>query len=301
VPIGRPVANTQLYVLNRYLQPVPIGVAGELHIGGVQVGRGYLNRPELTAEKFIADPFGDEPEAHLYKTGDLVRYLPDGNIEFLGRLDYQVKLRGFRVELGEIEAVLSQHPAIREVVVLLREDVPGDKRLVAYAVPRAKSPLRISELREYLQEKLPDYMVPAAFVQLEALPLTPNGKVDRRSLPAPRWEGQSERAYSAPKNEVERTIAGIWQELLHVERVGVDDSFFELGGHSLLIIQAHRRLCEVTGRELVITDMFRYPTIRTLTEHLSQDRRSGDQATSQKGVDRAKARREAMRRRRQHR
>jgi amino acid adenylation domain-containing protein len=294
VPIGRPVANTRLYILDRRGQPVPVGVAGELHIGGVQVARGYLNRPELTAEKFIPDPFSSDPKARLYRTGDLARYRPDGAIEFLGRLDFQVKVRGFRIELGEIEAVLNQHPAVREAVVLAREDVPGDKRLVAYVVPRPESPLRIGELRDHLQKELPDYMVPAAFVQLEALPLTPNGKVDRHSLPAPSWQGQSEKAYTVPNNELERAIAGIWQELLRVERIGLDDSFFDLGGNSLLIIQAHRRLCEVTDRQLAVTDMFRFPTIRTLTQHLSQDRGDGDRATSQKGVDRAKTRREAM-------
>jgi amino acid adenylation domain-containing protein len=301
VPIGRPVANTQLYVLDRHMQPVPTGVAGELYIGGVQVARGYLNRPELTAERFIPDPFRHEPDARLYKTGDLVRYLPDGNIEFLGRLDHQVKLRGFRIELGEIEAVLSLHPAIREAVVLLREDVPDDKRLVAYVVPKQQAPLTIGQLRDYLKEKLPEYMVPAAFVQLEALPLTPNGKVDRRSLPAPTWEGQSEKAYVAPQNELQNIIAGIWRELLQVDRVGLDDSFFDLGGHSLLIMQAHHRLSEVTGRELSMTDMFRFPTIRTLTQYLSQDPGNGDQITIQKSADRAKTRREAMLRQQQHR
>ena len=301
VPIGRPVANTQLYVLDRYMQPVPIGVAGELHIGGIQVARGYLNRPELTASKFVADPFSDDPRARLYKTGDLVRYLPDGNIDFLGRLDFQVKVRGFRIELGEIEAVMGQHPAVREVVVLAREDVPGDKRLVAYVVPGRETAPRISELREYLQEKLPDYMVPAAFVLLEALPLTPNGKVDRKALPAPEWERQSERAYVPPQKELEKTIADIWQQLLQLEKIGIDDSFFELGGHSLLIVQAHRRLSDVTDRELSITDMFRYPTIRTLSEYLSQDSEDDSQITTQESVDRAKTRREAMARRRQQR
>jgi amino acid adenylation domain-containing protein len=301
VPIGRPVANTQLYVLDRQMQPVPIGVAGELHIGGVQVARGYLNRPELTASKFVPDPFSDDPQARLYKTGDVVRFLPDGNIEFLGRLDFQVKVRGFRIELGEIEAVMSQHPAVRETVVVAREEVPGDKRLVAYVVPSRESAPCISELREYLQEKLPEYMVPAAFVLLEALPLTPSGKVDRRNLPAPEWERQSEKDYVPPQKELEKTIADIWQQLLQLERVGIDDSFFELGGHSLLIVQAHRRLSGLTDRELSITDMFRYPTIRTLSEYLSQDSGDDSQITTQESVDRAKTRREAMARRRRQR
>jgi amino acid adenylation domain-containing protein len=297
VPIGRPVANTQMYILDRSMQPVPIGVAGELHIGGVQVARGYLNRPELTAEKFIPDPFSGDPQARLYKTGDLVRYLPDGNIEFLGRLDFQIKIRGFRIELGEIEAVLGQHPAVREAVVVAREDAPRDKRLVAYVIPELQSSPSRSELCDYLRRKLPEYMVPAAFVQLEALPLTPNGKIDRRSLPAPEWEGQSEAVYVAPEKGLERTIAGIWCELLQVDRVGIDDSFFDLGGHSLLILQAHHRLSEVTDSELSITDMFRFPTIRALTQYLSQDGGDGDQITSQDSVDRAKARRGAMLRR----
>lgn len=299
VPIGRPVANTRLYILDRDGQPAPIGVAGELHIGGVQVARGYLKRAELTGEKFIPDPFASDPEARLYKTGDLARYRPDGNIEFLGRLDFQVKLRGFRIELGEIEAVLSQHPAIREAVVLAREDVPGDKRLVAYIVPRAGPVLRIDDLREYLQARLPEYMVPAAFVELASLPLTPNGKLDRKNLPAPKWEGQSSQVYSAPKDELEKAIARIWQDLLRVDRVGLDDSFFDLGGHSLLIIQSWRRLSAVTDRELTITDMFRFPTVRSLARHLGQHGAGNEQLAPQDGVDRGKGRREAMLRRRQ--
>lgn len=300
VPIGRPIANTRIYILDRHMQPVPIGVSGELHIGGVQVARGYLNRAELTAEKFIPDPFSDDPKARLYKTGDLARYLPDGNIEFLGRLDHQVKVRGFRIELGEIESVLNQHPAVREAAVLAREDVPGDIRLVAYAVSKHRSPLSISELRDFLKEKLPEHMVPAAFVLLEALPLTPNGKVDRRNLPPPEWEGQTDAVYAAPQNELEEIIAGIWQELLHVETVGVHDNIFDLGGHSLLIVRAHRQLCEATGRDLSITDMFRFPTVRTLTQYLSQVSGNGEQTTVQTSADRAKARREAIMRRRQH-
>lgn len=311
VPIGRPVANTQLYILDRDGQPSPMGVPGELHIGGVQVARGYLNRPELTAKKFIPDPFASDPEARLYKTGDLARYRPDGNIEFLGRLDFQVKVRGFRIELGEIEMLLNGHPAVREAVVQLFEEAQGDKRLVAYFVPSPGMPLRIGELRSHLQEKLPEYMVPAAFVQLEALPLTPSGKVDRKNLPAPRWEGQTEQAYSAPRGELERAIARIWQELLHLERVGVDDSFFDLGGHSLLLIRSYRRLSEITDRELTIMDMFRFPTVRTLAQYLSREATGGEsdafgaggalgaEIAPQDGVDRGKGRREAMMRRRQ--
>jgi amino acid adenylation domain-containing protein len=299
VPIGRPVANTQLYILDQYMQPVPIGVPGELHIGGIQVARGYLNRPELTAEKFIPDPFSNNPEARLYKTGDSVRYIPNGSIEFLGRLDFQVKVRGFRIELGEIETVLSQHPVVREVVVLAREDVPGDKRLAAYVVSKRQSPLPISELREFLKDRLPDYMVPAAIVQLESLPLTPNGKIDRRSLPAPEAERQSDKVYVAPQNELERVIAGIWQEVLQVEKLGVDDNFFDLGGHSLLIMQVQRQLCDMTNQDIRITDMFRFPTIRKLSQYLGQVSGVSDQDTTQKSVNRAQARRESLMRRRQ--
>jgi amino acid adenylation domain-containing protein len=301
VPIGRPVANTQLYILDRYGQPVPVGVAGELHIGGIQVARGYWNRPELTTERFIPDPFSSNPEARLYRTGDLARYRPDGNIEFLGRLDFQVKVRGFRIELGEIEAVLSQHPAVREAVVLAREDVPGDKRLVAYVVSAGASEVESGALRDFLHSKLPDYMVPAASVQLEALPLLPNGKVNRRSLPAPERERQATEPYAPPSNELEKAIAAIWQDLLQVDQVGVDDSFFDMGGHSLLIVQAHRRLSRVTDRELSITDMFRYPTIRALTHYLSQGPDDVDQIAVQQTLDRAEARREAMRQRRERR
>jgi len=255
VPIGHPIANTRIYILDRYMQPVPVGVSGELYIGGVQVARGYINRQDLTVEKFIPDPFSDNPKARLYKTGDLVRYLPDGNIVYLGRIDYQVKVRGFRVEPGEIESVLGQHPAVREAVVLAREDVPDDKRLVAYIVP-VQLPPGINELRNFLKEKLPEYMVPEVFMFLDAMPLTPNGKMDRCALPAPQGKRRSERAYVSPQNELEKIIAGIWQELLQVEKVGIHDNFFDLGGHSLLIVQAHSRLREVVDRELSITDMF---------------------------------------------
>ncbi|MEW6067031.1 MAG: amino acid adenylation domain-containing protein [Nitrospirota bacterium] len=292
VPIGRPVANTKIYILDRYMQPVPIGVPGELHIDGVQVARGYLNRPDLTAEKFISDPFSDNPKARLYKTGDLARYLSDGNIEYLGRLDHQVKMRGFRIELGEIESVLSQHPAVREAVVLAYEDIPDNKRLVAYVVLNQRSPISTSELRNFLKAKLPDFMVPAGFVLLDAIPLTPNGKVDRISLPTPEGERQTEEAYIAPRNELEKIIASIWQKLLQVEKVGINDNFFDLGGHSLLIVQAHRRLHEFIDKELSITDMFRYPSIEKLSKFLTQEQSVG--SSFKKIYDRARKQREII-------
>jgi amino acid adenylation domain-containing protein len=271
VPIGRPIANTQIYILDKELQPVPVGVAGELHIGGRGVGRGYHRRPELTAERFIPDPFSSEPEARLYKTGDLARYLPDGNIEYLGRLDHQVKIRGFRIELGEIESVLAAHPAVREAVVVLREGVPGDRRLVAYLTAKDGEPLKVPELRSLLQGKLPEYMVPSAFVTLDRFPLTPNGKVDRKALPAPDTFGQSLGGLGLlPRNEMERAIAEIWQDVLHLEKVGIEDSFFELGGHSLLLVQIQNKLNKVLNKPLLMMDLFRYPTISSLAEYLSE-------------------------------
>jgi amino acid adenylation domain-containing protein len=228
--IGRPIANTQIYILDRNFQLVPVGVAGELCIGGEGLARGYLNRPELTAEKFIEDPFSAVTGARLYRTGDLVRYLPDGNIEFLGRIDHQVKIRGFRIELGEIESVLEQHEAVKEAVVMPREDIPGEKRLVAYLVPNGKQTPSVSLLRQYLKEKLPDYMVPNAFVMLEKFPLTPNGKVDRKALPSPTGlRPELESNYVAPQAEIDRTIAAIWQEVLRLEKIGIHDNFFQVG------------------------------------------------------------------------
>ncbi|MDF5707242.1 MAG: amino acid adenylation domain-containing protein [Nostoc sp. S4] len=270
ISIGHPIANTEVYILDRHLQPVPIGVPGELHIGGAGLARGYLNRPELTQDKFIRNPFSDEEDARLYKTGDLVRYLSDYSIEYLGRIDFLVKIRGFRIELGEIEAVLSQDPAVLQTVVIAREDVPGDRRLVAYIVPQELAPTT-TELRRVLKEKLPDYMVPSAFVMLEALPLTPNGKVDRRALPAP----QSLRPeiavnYEMPQTETEILIAAIWEEILQLEKVGINDNFFDLGGHSLLMVQIHRKLQKIFSQELPMVEMFKYPTIHSLAKRLTQ-------------------------------
>ena len=275
VPIGRPISNTQIYILDSNLQPVPIGVPGELYIGGDGLARGYLNRPELTQEKFIPNPFSDsqsEPE-RLYKTGDLARYLPDGNIEFLGRIDYQVKIRGFRIELGEIESVLNTHPQIQQVVVIATEELPGNKRLVAYVVTRNES-LSTNQLREFLKQKLPEYMVPSAFVILEALPLTPNGKVDRKALPAPDGDFSREHEYVAPRTPREEIIANIFASVLSVPNVGIYDSFFELGGHSLLATQLISRLRVALDLEIPLRELFKFPTIAQLDQSITQLRTS---------------------------
>lgn len=273
IPIGRPIDNTQVYLLDSNLNPVPIGVRGELHMGGDGLARGYLGRPELTKERFIENPFVKEPGSRLYKTGDLARYLPGGNIEFLGRLDHQVKIRGFRVELGEIETVLEQHPVVRQTVVMAREDMPGDKRLVAYVVPNEKETISVSMLRDYLRKKLPEYMLPNAFLMLEKFPLTPNGKVDRRSLPSPtNLRPELESVYVAPGTEIEETVAAIWQEVLHLKKVGVNDNFFDLGGHSLVMAQVRSKLVQKLQRPLSMLELFIYPTINSLARYLSQEK-----------------------------
>ena len=272
MPIGRPIANTQVYLLDPFLQPVPIGIPGELYIGGANLARGYLDRPELTAERFLPHPFSQQPGARLYRTGDLACYLPDGSLEFLGRIDQQVKLRGFRIELGEIEAVLSQHPAIQESVVLLREDVPGDQRLVAYVVPHTETtlPLATSELRHFLKEKLPDYMLPSAFVVLDCLPMTPNGKHDRRALRAPETDRPDlPVAFAVPRTVLEAQVAAIWGEVLRLQRVGVYDNFFELGGHSLLATQVISRIRNTFHVEMPLRRLFEAPTVAGLAEYLA--------------------------------
>ncbi|MEM4990087.1 amino acid adenylation domain-containing protein [Collimonas sp. H4R21] len=257
IPIGKPIANTSIHILDALGQPVPIGVAGELHIGGVQVARGYLNQPQLTEQRFIADPFSPQPGARLYKTGDLARWQTDGNLAYLGRNDFQVKIRGFRIELGEIETQLVSHPAVREAVVIAREDNPGDKRLVAYIV--ADEEIGAEVLRTHLGSSMPDYMVPAAYVTLAALPLTPNGKLDRNNLPAPDGGAYAAGGYAAPEGENEIALAAIWSELLRVERIGRHDNFFSLGGHSLLAVQMMSRIRQAFGVEVALSTLFMHP------------------------------------------
>ncbi|NCR20497.1 MAG: amino acid adenylation domain-containing protein [Microcystis aeruginosa L111-01] len=273
VTIGRPIANTQVYILDCHLQPVPIGVPGELHIGGMGLARGYLNRPELTQEKFIPNPFSNYPDSRLYKTGDLARYLPDGKIEYLGRIDNQVKIRGFRIELGEIEALLNQNQAVQSSCVIVREDNLGDKRLVAYVVPQPEINLTINEIRQFLRAKLPDYMVPTAFVFLDTFPLTPNGKIDRCTLPAPDLQGQGE--YIAPRNPIEEKMARIWAEVLKLERVSIEDNFFELGGHSLLATQVISRCQEAFEIALPLRYLFESPTIAQLSAVILKELQTG--------------------------
>jgi acyl carrier protein len=242
------------------------------------VGRGYYNRPRLTAEKFIPDPFSQDPETRLYKTGDLARFLPDGTVEFLARIDHQVKIRGFRIELGEIEAALGAYPAVRECVVMAREDSPGNKRLVAYLVFHEGQSPSTNELRQYLKEKLPEFMTPSLFVPLEEMPLTPNGKINRRLLPAPEGDRPDlEVTYLAPQTEIERTIAAIWAEVLQVKRVGVHDNFFDLGGHSLLVAQVRNKLRDALGQDVPLVAFFESPTVQSLAHLLAQ---SGEQEES---------------------
>ncbi len=264
IHIGRPIANTGIFILDAQLNPTPIGVPGELHIGGTGLARGYHNREKLTAEKFIKDPFAKDPNARIYKTGDLARYLPDGNIEHLGRLDHQVKLRGFRIELGEIETVLNEHPGIAASAVAAREDAPGDKRLVAYVV-NANGAIKPSELREHLRTKLPDYMVPAAFVTLDKLPLTPNGKVDRKALPKPDLETNADKnTFVAPATPTEMALAHVWSEVLGIKQIGVNDNFFTLGGHSILAVRLINKINKSMNFTVPIPVFFQNPTIGKL-------------------------------------
>lgn len=264
VPIGHPIQNMQAYILDSYLNPVPVGVPGELHIGGIGLARGYLNQPTLTAQKFIQNPFGDEHAPRLYKTGDLARYWPDGRIEYLGRTDSQVKIRGFRIELGEIESALNSHPEVQEAVVVAREGDHGDKAIVAYVVCNMPE-----ILRAYLASKLPNYMLPAYFVRLDSLPLTPNGKIDRRALPEPDMSRATlEESFVAPRSAIENQLADIWAELLDIERVGIHDNFFELGGHSLKATQVVSRIRDTFQIELPLRSLFEKPTVAELGQQI---------------------------------
>jgi amino acid adenylation domain-containing protein len=270
--IGRPIANTEIFVLDRHLQPVPIGVPGELYIGGHGLARGYLNRPELTREKFIPAPF-NVPGARLYKTGDLARYLSDGNIELLGRIDHQVKMRGFRIELEEIEAVLSQHPSVRQAVAVAQSDIPNEQRLVAYVVPKPGGSPTFSELRSFLKATLPDYMLPSAVALLEALPLTPNGKINRRALPALDMAGPDlERAFAPPRDALELKLIKIWERVLNVHSLGVSDNFFEMGGHSLLGVRLFAQIEKEFGVRLPLAALFQAPTVEQLADVLRRSR-----------------------------
>ena len=291
VPIGRPIANTALYVLDSSLEPVPPGVPGELFIGGDGVVRGYHQRPELTQERFVNSPFGS---GRLYRTGDLARFRGDGVLEFLGRTDHQVKVRGYRIELGEIETLLAKQDGVREAVVIAREDSPGDARLVGYVVSSGE----VDEvaLKDALRSELPEYMVPSAIASLDAMPLTPNGKVDRKALPAPDSLTSAKAVeYVAPEGELQGSLVEVWCEVLARDKVGVDDNFFDIGGHSLLIVRMHRSLKERVPQPIAITDLYRFPTIRSLASHLEAGGKSED---LKKSADRAAMRRDALKRRR---
>jgi hypothetical protein len=272
ISIGRPIANTKIYILDRRLQPLPVGLPGELHIAGAGLALGYWGRPDITAVRFTPNPFSYEPGARLYKTGDLARYLAEGQVEFLGRIDQQVKLRGFRIELEEIEAALNEHQDVTAAVVIVREDEPGDKRLVAYLVPARQWSEGGRRLEEFLRGKLPEYMIPSSFVALDQLPMTSNGKVDRKRLPA--VEGvrkQLKSEYIQPQGGTEELIAGIWRSCLKVDRVGMADNFFDLGGHSLLLAQAHGQLCQALNRRIPLIKMLEHPTVGSLARFLSRE------------------------------
>jgi acyl carrier protein len=280
-PIGQPIANTQVYILDSHYNPAPIGIPGELYIGGDGLARGYLNRPDLSAERFIPNPFAavhkNNIGSRLYRTGDIARWLPSGSLEFMGRVDHQVKVRGFRIELGEIEVALKDHPDIGEAIVIAASADKNDatagspkSALVAYVVPVAGATPSVSTLRNFLKTKLPDYMIPTIFISLAALPLTPNGKVDRVALPQPDGLRPTiEADYIAPRNDVEQQVADIWQSVLKLEQVGINDNFFDLGGHSLLLMQVHNRLQETFAREIPVLDLFKYSNVRLLAVYLS--------------------------------
>ena len=270
--IGCRIPDLRVYILDSNQEPAPVGMVGELYVGGAGVARGYLNRAELTAERFLRDPFVEQAGARMYRTGDLGRWLEDGTIEFLGRNDFQVKIRGFRIELGEIEARLTEHAGVQDAVVLARQDMPGHKRLVAYYTSAVKAdarPVDVEQLRAHLTGKLPEYMVPAAYVWLVSMPLTPNGKLDRKALPAPEGDVYAVRGYEAPIGEIETGLAEIWAELLKVDRVGRQDNFFALGGDSIRVIGILSRIRE-QGWACTAQDIFKHQTITSLASAISR-------------------------------
>lgn len=295
VSIGRSLVNQTVQVLDEYLQPLPTGLAGELVIGGAGVVRGYWQRPELTAERFLPDPFATARGARMYRTGDLARFLPDGRLECLGRVDHQVKIRGYRVELGEIEALLRAHSQVREAAVVLREDTPGDQRLVAYLRTTSGNALPADEMKTWLRQQLPEFMVPAAFVNLAELPLTPNGKLDRKALPAPQAPVAEAANFVAPDGDAERVISEIWQRALAVAKVGTRDNFFDIGGHSLLVVQVLKEMREQFPKPIQMTDLFRHTTIEALARFVAGEAEPA--AGPNRGKARAEARRAAMGRR----
>lgn len=299
ITIGSPVANTQTYILDRHLLPVPQGIAGDLYIGGAGVTRGYFKRPAITAEQFVPDPFSHERGARMYKTGDLARYMSNGTIEFLGRQDEQVKVRGYRIELGEIESILSRHEAVKQAVVVLRENEFEDKRLFAYILPQETYDPSSEELRAHAAKWLPQYMVPWDFILLDHLPFTPNGKLDRQALPlpAPHHELKLSKTSSAPDTDLEKAIAQIWQEVLHTDQVGIDENFFDRGGHSLLLLHVHSKLQRLFHIDLTITDMFKYPTVASLARYLTNKNMHVPQQAKGKREEQLKIGRERQRHR----
>jgi surfactin family lipopeptide synthetase A len=291
--VGKPIPTTTTYVMDSAQSLLPVGVVGELHVGGDGVARGYLHRPDLTADRLVPHAFGEG--ARIYKSGDLGRYLANGDIEYRGRIDHQVKIRGFRIEPGEVESAICSHSGVRESIVVARDDTSGGKRLVAYLVPEDGAAPSIPELRNYLRAKLPDHMVPSVLVTLDRLPLTANGKVDRRALPDPGGaRAQVEAPYVAAETDAEKKIAAIWQEALGVDKVGIDDNFFDAGGHSLLMINVQWKLKAAFEREVALVDMFEHPTVRSLAAHLGRKDEGKGYAASQ---SRAQARVAAVKQR----
>jgi acyl-coenzyme A synthetase/AMP-(fatty) acid ligase/acyl carrier protein len=291
VPIGRPISNTQIFILDRHLQPVPVGVSGELYIGGVNLGRGYLNRPDLTADRFIPNPFSDEPGARLYWTGDLARFLADGTIEYVGRIDHQVKVRGVRIELPEIESAMLKHPNVHAAAAIVWTQPADQSRLVGYFVAKASPAPSTTELRQFLSAELPQNMIPELFEELDALPLTTSGKSDRQRLPRPRSVRPNlESSFERPRSDTETIIADIWQRVLRIERVGVHDNFFDLGGYSLRMTETIGLLEERIGRRLSMVEAFQYPTIQSLAKHLSGSAHPEEEPAGDRVPDRSRQR-----------